>query len=79
MIFKAPLLSFVRKEEGGERTEGQSIFAFLHLLLKISYEISHLGEEKKKDTLLFFVCFPLPLHPPHPTPKCGNHSRCHNY
>ena len=30
--FKAPLLSFVRKEEGGERTEGQCIFAFLHLL-----------------------------------------------
>lgn len=64
MIFKAPLLSFVRKEEGGERTEGQSIFAFLHLLLKISYEISHLGEEKRKTPCCSLSVF-LSLSTPH--------------
>lgn len=85
-IVKSP--AFFCQQEGRGRwgkNRSQYIFAFLHLLLKISYEISHLGRGEKRDTLLFFVCFPLAHHPPRQppphtqTPKCRHHSGCHNY
>lgn len=52
----------------GKEQKAKASFAFLHLLLKISYEISHLGGRKRHPAVLCLFSSPSPP----PTPRLLN-------